>query len=98
MMGSRVYPARNRVRITSYGPFRGLEGTIQFLDVIVDDQEEPFCFYLIKLEGASITQPVWFACQEVELIDAPAVPGPAPEQPGAAFPGADSLSDPRPLA
>ena len=96
-MGSRVFPTRNRVRITSYGPFRGLEGTIQLVDAIVDEQEEPFCFFLIKLVGASIPQPVWFECQEGELIEAPAVLAPAPELPGAAFAGADPLSEAHPL-
>ena len=72
-MGNHVFPVRNRVRVTSYGPFRGLEGTIQIVEEIAGDLEEPFCFYLIKLEGASIPQPVWFESQEVELIDAPAV-------------------------
>jgi hypothetical protein len=72
-MGNHVVPVRNRVRVTSYGPFRGLRGTIQVVDRIADDLEEPFCFYLIALEGASILQPVWFESQEVEFIDALAV-------------------------
>lgn len=81
-MGNRVFSVRNRVRITSYGPFRGLEGTVQLVNEIADDLEEPFCFYLIALEGASILQPVWFESQEVELIGAPAVFQPAPERSG----------------
>jgi hypothetical protein len=76
-MGNHVVPVRNRVRVTSYGPFRGLRGTIQVVDRIADDLEEPFCFYLIALEGASILQPVWFESQEVEFIDALAVFQPA---------------------
>ena len=71
-MGNRVFPVKNRVRVTSYSPFRGLEGTVQIIDRIADDQEEPFWFYLIALEGASISRSVWFESQEVELIDAPA--------------------------
>ncbi|HVB74892.1 MAG TPA: hypothetical protein VNE38_15175 [Ktedonobacteraceae bacterium] len=69
-MGNHVVPVRNRVRVTSYGPFRGLEGTVQIVDQIADDLEEPFCFYLIALEGASIPQPIWFESLEVEFIDA----------------------------
>jgi hypothetical protein len=70
-MGNRVSPVKNRIRVTNYSPFRGLEGTIQVVDRIADDPEEPYCFYLIALEGASIPQAVWFESQEVELIDAP---------------------------
>lgn len=72
-MSNPGFPIKNRVRVTHYGPYRGLEGTIRLVDEIVDDLEEPYCFYLIALEGASISQPVWFESQEVELIDAPAV-------------------------
>lgn len=71
-MGKSVSPVKNRIRVTNYSPFRGLEGTVQIIDRITDDLEEPLCFYLIALEGASIPQPVWFESQEVELIDAPA--------------------------
>ena len=78
-MGNRAFSVRNRVRVTSYSPFRGLEGTIQIVDEITGDLEEPFWFYLIALEGASIPQPIWFESQEVELIDAPAVFQPSPE-------------------
>jgi hypothetical protein len=72
VMGSRVFPVKNRVRVTNYSPFRGLEGTVQIVDRIADDPEEPFCFYLIALEGASMPQPIWFESQEVEFIDTPA--------------------------
>lgn len=71
-MGNSVSPVKNRIRVTNYSPFRGLEGTVQIVDRIADDQEEPLCFYLIALEGALIPQPVWFESQEVELIDAAA--------------------------
>jgi hypothetical protein len=72
-MGTSVSPVKNRIRVTNYSPFRGLEGTVQIVDRIAEDLEEPLCFYLIALEGASIPQPVWFESQEVELIDAAAV-------------------------
>jgi hypothetical protein len=29
--------------------------------------DEPFCFYLVDLEGAYIKEPVWFQYEEVEL-------------------------------
>lgn len=58
----------DRVSITSYGPFRGLRGTIQLVDRIVDDLEEPFCFYRIVLEGASVLEPIWFEYNEVEQL------------------------------
>lgn len=62
----------NRVRVTSYGPFRGLQGIIQRVDLISDDQEDPFCFYLIALEGSTLQAPIWFGWQEVECIGFPA--------------------------
>lgn len=62
----------NRVRVTSYGPFRGLHGTIQLVDMVADDPEDPFCFYLIALEGAASQSPIWFECREVEFIGFPA--------------------------
>ena len=39
-----IFQAGHRVRILSYGPFRGLIGTIRIVDMIVD-LVEPFCFY-----------------------------------------------------
>ncbi len=58
----------DRVSITGYGPFRGLRGTICLVDHIADDLEEPFCFYRIALEGASVLEPIWFEYNEVELF------------------------------
>lgn len=70
-MSHTVHPIRNQVRVTSYGPFRGLKGTILTVDRIVDDLDDPFCFYLVALEGASIAGPVWFEYHEVEFIGLP---------------------------
>jgi hypothetical protein len=58
----------SRVRVTSYGPFRGLTGTIRAVDTISVDLEEPFCFYQISLDGSYIRVPVWFEYNEVELV------------------------------
>ena len=46
-----IHVKGNQVCVTSYGPFRGLRGTILAVDQIVDDLEDPFCFYLVALEG-----------------------------------------------
>ncbi len=54
-------------------PFRGLNGTIQTVDIISDDGEEPFCFYLVALEGTQMKEPMWFEYDEVELITSPLV-------------------------
>ncbi len=56
-----------RVRITSYSPFRGLKGSIQRVNSISDDREDPFCFYLIALD--SLREPIWFEQAEVEFLD-----------------------------
>ncbi len=62
-----IFQVGHRVRIISYGPFRGLIGTIRIVDTIVD-LSEPFCFYLIDLEGVLTKEPVWFEYDEVESI------------------------------
>lgn len=46
-------------------------GTVQRVDMITDDPEEPFCFYLIALEGATTQAPIWFESYEVEFIGFP---------------------------
>ncbi len=69
-MNDQVLPAGSRVRVTSYGPFRGLIGTIRKVDVIPGlKADEAFCFYLVELEGAHIKEPIWFEWDEVELVD-----------------------------
>jgi hypothetical protein len=67
-MKHSVVPVGSRVRVTSYGPFRELQGTILEVIAIGDDWEDPVCFYLIALEGAMIPTPIWFEYHEVELI------------------------------
>jgi hypothetical protein len=71
-MNNQVLPAGSRVRVISYGPFRGLKGTIRTVDTIPNlEAGEAFCFYLVELEGTHIKEPIWFACDEVELVDCP---------------------------
>ena len=57
----------SRIRVVSYGPFRGLKGTIRTVDAI-PQLDESCCFYYIELEGSSIKEPVWFEHEEVELL------------------------------
>ena len=57
--------------MANYSPFRGLEGTICAVNLIDTDQDEPFCFYLIALEGVQLKEPIWFEYNEVELITPP---------------------------
>jgi hypothetical protein len=70
----------DRVRVTSYSPFRGLRGTIRTVDTIAADLAEPFCFYAVSLEGAHVREPIWFVHDEVELVD-PASDAPARSAP-----------------
>ncbi len=67
-VGYSIFQVGSRVRVTSYSPFRGLRGTIQTVDTIAVDFDEPFCFYQIALEGAYIQEPIWFESDEVELV------------------------------
>ena len=66
-----VFPIGSRVRVTNYGPFRGLRGTILTIHMIATALEEPFCFYLVALEGVQIHEPMWFEYHEVELVAHP---------------------------
>ena len=66
-MNTQVFPRGSRIRVVSYGPFRGLRGTIRTVDAIAH-LDEPFCYYHIELEGALIKEPIWFEQQEVELF------------------------------
>jgi hypothetical protein len=72
-MTYHVLEVGSRVRVTSYGPFRGLRGTIRTVDTIAADLKEPFCFYFVTLDGAHILEPVWFEHNEVESVAAPLV-------------------------
>ncbi len=67
-MTHQLFPVGSRIRVNSYGPFRGLRGTIRTVDAISADFDEPFCFYQIVLEGAHIQEPIWFQYDEVELV------------------------------
>ena len=62
-----IFQVGEPVRVTSYSPFRGLRGTVRKVDAI-PHREEPFCFYLVTLEGSQIKEPVWFEYQEVESL------------------------------
>ena len=73
MEDQNIYAPGSLVQVTNYGPFRGLNGTIQAVDTIADASEEPFCFYLVALEGTQLKEPMWFEYDEVELITAPLV-------------------------
>jgi hypothetical protein len=68
-----LFSAGSRIRVTSYSPFRGLRGTIRTVDAISADLEEPFCFYLVALEGTYIQEPIWLEHNEVEIVAAPLV-------------------------
>ena len=71
-MEVEVFPIGNRVQVTNYSPFRGLRGTVLTIHMIAA-LEEPFCFYLVALEGVQIKEPLWFEYNEVELISPPYV-------------------------
>jgi hypothetical protein len=66
-MESNVFSVGSRVRVTSYGPFRGLKGTIRTTHCL-PPREDPWCFYQVVLEGAYIREPIWFSSEEVEPL------------------------------
>ena len=73
-MTYRILPVGSRVRVTSYGPFREQWGTVLDVHTIAADLEEPFCYYLIALDGSRKKEPIWFDYSEVELITSSLVP------------------------
>ena len=66
-MESNIFSVGSRIHILSYGPFRGLKGTVRKVDSM-PHQDEPFCFYHIEIEGAHIKEAIWFEYDEVELV------------------------------
>lgn len=66
-MKQDILKAGNRVYVSGYSPFRGLAGIIQQVDMM-DEAEEPLCFYLVKLEKSNVHDAVWFLDDEVESI------------------------------
>lgn len=69
-MKTSAFTSQGRIQVTNYGPFRGLKGTIQSIDAINNNLEEPFCFYLVALEGTTLPEPIWFEHDEIAFIDA----------------------------
>ena len=68
-MNNQALPPGSRVYVVSYGPFRGLKGTIRKVDTIAGlEADEAFCFYLVELEGTHNNVPIWFEYDEVELV------------------------------
>ena len=79
-MQNSVLPVGSLVDVTSYGPFRGLKGTVQTVNAIDDEADEPFCLYLVELEGVQVPEPIWFEHTEIEAVEALASPlGALPE-------------------
>ena len=72
-MSSSILPIGTRVYVLNYGPFRGLKGTILASDMLTDDTDEPFGFYLVALTGAAVPGPIWFEYDEVGTVGLPAV-------------------------
>ena len=69
-MSSELLAIGDKVRIVSYGPFRGLKGMIRKVNTIThgdesNDSENDLLFYQIDLEGAYIKVPVWFEGDEI---------------------------------
>ncbi len=68
-----AFPVGSLVRIANNTPFHGRKGIVRKVDSIFDDREEPFCFYLVALEGTQLKEPMWFEYNEVELMTSPFV-------------------------
>ena len=65
-MEQNTYPPGTLVQVTSYGPFRGLRGTVKVVDSISDGDDVPFCFYLITLEGTQMKEPMCLSAMKLD--------------------------------
>lgn len=65
-MNTHLTARGKRVYITSYGPFRGLRGTIQQVQTNAEE-DNTLCFYLILLDVRK--EPLWVEQTEVEFLD-----------------------------
>ena len=66
-MDSAMIFVGSRVQILSYGPFRGLRGTVRTVHCL-PPVEEPLYFYQIVLEGTYLKEAIWFSAEEVALF------------------------------
>ena len=66
-MQNDVFSIGSHVQISSYGPFRGLRGTIRTIHCL-PPLEEPLCFYHIALEGTPLKEAIWFREEEVQPL------------------------------
>ena len=67
-MQDSVFTVGSRICVKSYGPLWGLRGTIRAIYPIEAEFEQPWCFYLVKLDGMDLGEPAWFAHNEVALV------------------------------
>ena len=67
-MQPNVLPRETLVYISSYGPLRGLRGTIQGVDTFEDEFKGTYCFYLVALQGEASAEPMWFESEEVGVV------------------------------
>jgi hypothetical protein len=67
-MNNTLLQSGNRVRVTHYGPYRGMAGTIKAVEAISDDLDrESYRFYLVALDGFIHQEPIWFESQEIAI-------------------------------
>ena len=71
-MKHSVVPVGSRVRVISYGPFRGLKGTIRRSFRSATIKKIPFVSIRSLWKGVFFPTSIWFACHELELIGFPA--------------------------
>jgi hypothetical protein len=64
-MSDEIFAVGSRVYVTDESAFRGLQGTISTVYPIAVESQEPWYFYLVKLEGTESEELIWFAQEEV---------------------------------
>ena len=71
----QIAPLDILVRVNKYRPFSELSGTSCVVHMIEDDLDEPYCSYLVALEGTHLREPICFEYKGGELV------GPFRQQP-----------------
>ena len=68
-MTSNELKIRERVCIASYGPLRGLRGTVRKVYCISRLEDDMlFLFYQVDLEGGYTKEPIWIESEEIAPI------------------------------
>lgn len=68
-METYAYTVGSLVFVTAYGPYWGLRGNIQTIDVIKLVDQSPVYFYLVAFYGEQIKEPLWLMHDDIAIVE-----------------------------